>query len=212
MARVTPLTSSRAARLNSSGIFMPKVCSSSKTMLTTSRESTPSCLNSRTQSASLNTAAGVVDDALSTAHHLKLRAGEVVGLSGLLGSGRTELVKLIFGAIKPDSGALSLKGGGAAGSNPRASLDAGIVLCPEDRKSEGLVGELSIRENIILSMQAKRGWMRKVPRAEQEKIADEMIAALAVATPDAEKPVRQLSGGNQQKIVLGKWLLFYNWI
>ena len=137
---------------------------------------------------------------------LALRAGEAVGLSGLLGSGRTEMVKLIFGALRPDSGALTLKGDGTAGANPRASLEAGIVLCPEDRKSEGLVGELSIRENIILSMQAKRGWLRKVPRAEQEQIADEMIAALAIATPDAEKPVRQLSGGNQQKVVLARAL------
>ncbi len=136
---------------------------------------------------------------------LTLRAGEVVGLSGLLGSGRTELLKLIFGAIRPDSGDLTVSGG-VAGNNPRASLDAGIVLCPEDRKSEGLVGELSVRENIILSMQAKRGWLRKVARAEQEKIANEMIRALSIATPDAEKPVRQLSGGSQQKVVLARAL------
>ena len=137
---------------------------------------------------------------------LELRAGEAVGLSGLLGSGRTELTKLVFGAIRPDSGTLTLSGGGTAGASPRASLDAGIVLCPEDRKAEGLVGELSIRENIILSMQAKQGWLKRVTRAEQEKIADEMIKALAVATPDAEKPVRQLSGGNQQKVVLARAL------
>ncbi|MFZ5963256.1 sugar ABC transporter ATP-binding protein [Thalassococcus sp. BH17M4-6] len=136
---------------------------------------------------------------------LTLRAGEVVGLSGLLGSGRTELVKLIFGAIAPDSGKVAMTDG-TAGSNPRASLNAGIALCPEDRKSEGLVGELSIRENIILSMQAKRGWLRKVSQSEQARIANEMIAALAIATPDAEKPVRQLSGGNQQKVVLARAL------
>ena len=137
---------------------------------------------------------------------LTLRAGEVVGLSGLLGSGRTELTKLIFGALRGDSGTVEIKGGGQAGVNPRQSLNAGIVLCPEDRKSEGLVGELSIRENIILSMQAKRGWLRKLSTAEQEKIADEMIKALNIATPDAEKQVRQLSGGNQQKVVLARAL------
>ena len=136
---------------------------------------------------------------------LTLRAGEVMGLSGLLGSGRTELVKLIFGAIRPDSGALTMTGG-TAGSNPRASLEAGIVLCPEDRKSEGLIGELSIRENIILSMQAKRGWLSRIGKAEQDSIAEEMIRALAIATPDAEKQVRQLSGGNQQKVVLARAL------
>lgn len=137
--------------------------------------------------------------------NLKLRAGEVVGLSGLLGSGRTELLKLIFGAISPDGGALRSKLG-TAGASPRASLTAGIVLCPEDRKSEGLVGELSIRENIILSIQSKRGWLRKLSTAEQARIADEMIRALGIATPDAEKPVRQLSGGNQQKVVLARAL------
>lgn len=136
---------------------------------------------------------------------LTLRAGEVVGLSGLLGSGRTELVKLIFGALSPDSGDIKLNGG-SAGTSPRHSLHAGIALCPEDRKSEGLVGELSIRENIILSMQAKRGWLRQISRAEQARIADEMIKALSIATPDAEKPVRQLSGGNQQKVVLARAL------
>lgn len=151
------------------------------------------------------TAEGVGRKRVLAPFDLTLRAGEVVGLSGLLGSGRTELVKLIFGALKHDSGTLKLANG-TAGNNPRASLDAGIVLCPEDRKSEGLVGELSVRENIILSMQAKRGWLRKVSRAEQEKIADEMIRALAIATPDGEKLVRQLSGGNQQKVVLARAL------
>ncbi len=136
---------------------------------------------------------------------LTLRAGEVVGLSGLLGSGRTELVKLIFGAIAPDSGAIKVDAG-SAGTSPRHSLHAGIALCPEDRKSEGLVGELSIRENIILSMQSKRGWLRQISGAEQARVADEMIKALSIATPDAEKPVRQLSGGNQQKVVLARAL------
>lgn len=137
---------------------------------------------------------------------ITLRAGEAMGLSGLLGSGRTELTKLLYGAIRSDSGTVTLPGGGTAGASPRASLNAGIVLCPEDRKSEGLVGELSIRENIILSMQAKRGWLRKLSLSDQRKFADDMIAALNIATPDAEKQVRQLSGGNQQKVVLARAL------
>ncbi len=137
---------------------------------------------------------------------LDLRAGEAVGLSGLLGSGRTELAKLVFGAIRPDCGTLSLAAGGSAGTSPGALLRAGIAICPEDRKAEGLVGELSIRENIVLSMQAKRGWLAQAPRADQARIADEMIRALAIATPDADKPVRQLSGGNQQKVVLARAL------
>ncbi|MFZ2102711.1 MAG: sugar ABC transporter ATP-binding protein [Oricola sp.] len=137
---------------------------------------------------------------------LTLRAGEVVGLAGLLGSGRTELAKLILGAIRNDCGSLQVDGKETKGSSPRRSLSAGIAFCPEDRKTEGLVGELSIRENIVLSMQAKNGWLRQVPRREQERVAHEMIRALAIATPDAEKPVRLLSGGNQQKVVLARAL------
>ncbi len=137
---------------------------------------------------------------------LTLHAGEVVGLAGLLGSGRTELAKLILGAIRNDSGTLTVRGEELRATSPRRSLAAGIAFCPEDRKAEGLVGDLSIRENIMLSMQAKDGWLRQVPRARQQRLADEMIAALAIATPDAEKPVRQLSGGNQQKVVLARAL------
>ena len=137
---------------------------------------------------------------------LKLRAGEAVGLAGLLGSGRTELAKMLFGAIKNDEGTITLEGEEVRNLSPRSALAAGIAFCPEDRKAEGLVGELSIRENIIMSMQAKQGWLRKVPRAEQDRIADEMIKALAIATPDADKPVGQLSGGNQQKVVLARAL------
>jgi len=137
---------------------------------------------------------------------LTLHAGEVVGLAGLLGSGRTETAKMIFGALKRDSGDLTVNGREMRGASPRRSLDAGIAFCPEDRKTEGLVGELSIRENIMLSMQAKSGWLRQMPRREQERLAAEMIKALAIATPDAEKPVNQLSGGNQQKVVLARAL------
>jgi simple sugar transport system ATP-binding protein len=138
--------------------------------------------------------------------NLTLRAGEVVGLAGLLGSGRTETAKLIFGAIQHDSGTLEVDGKPVGLNSPRRSLAAGVAFCPEDRKAEGLVGELSIRENIILSMQAKDGWLRQVPRKEQERIAAEMIKALAIATPDADKQVKQLSGGNQQKVVLARAL------
>jgi simple sugar transport system ATP-binding protein len=137
---------------------------------------------------------------------LTLRAGEVVGLAGLLGSGRTETAKLIFGAIQHDSGTLEVDGEIVGLNSPRRSLAAGVAFCPEDRKAEGLVGELSIRENIILSMQAKDGWLRQVPRKEQERIAADMIKALAIATPDADKQVKQLSGGNQQKVVLARAL------
>lgn len=137
---------------------------------------------------------------------LSLHAGEAVGLAGLLGSGRTELAKLMFGAIRRDTGSLKIDGTEIRANTPRQSLAQGVAFCPEDRKAEGLVTELSIRENIILSMQSKRGWLRKIPAKEQCRIADEMIKALGIATPDSEKPVGQLSGGNQQKVVLARAL------
>ncbi|MBL4813405.1 MAG: sugar ABC transporter ATP-binding protein, partial [Rhodobacteraceae bacterium] len=95
---------------------------------------------------------------------LDLRKGEAVGLAGLLGSGRTEMAKIIFGALKHDCGTLSLGGKDVGQLNPRTALDAGMAFCPEDRKAEGLIGELSVRENIIMSMQVKRGWLTRVPQ------------------------------------------------
>ena len=137
---------------------------------------------------------------------LSLRPGEVVGLAGLLGSGRTEVAKLIFGAIRPDSGQLEVGGGRLTSHSPAQSLRHGLAFCPEDRKAEGIFGELSVRENIILGLQTKRGWLRRLSQADQEKLAEEMIEALAIVTPDADKPVGQLSGGNQQKVVLARSL------
>jgi simple sugar transport system ATP-binding protein len=138
---------------------------------------------------------------------LTLRAGEVVGLSGLLGSGRTETAKLIFGAERPDAGSLAIGGVPVTHFSPRQSIRRGMAFCPEDRKAEGLFLELTIRENIMLALQTRRGWLHQLSRQEQEKLADEMIRALAIATPDAEKPVGQLSGGNQQKVVLARALV-----
>jgi simple sugar transport system ATP-binding protein len=137
---------------------------------------------------------------------LSVRGGEVVGLAGLLGSGRTESAKLLFGAIRADSGTLNVAGTQVSRQSPRQAVREGLAFCPEDRKADGLVGELSVRENIMLSLQAKNGWLNRLSRARQEELAQEMIDALAIATPDAEKPVRQLSGGNQQKVVLARSL------
>ncbi len=137
---------------------------------------------------------------------LDLHAGEVVGLAGLLGSGRTETAKLMFGAARADAGQVVLDGKEIKIASPRQSVRLGIGFCPEDRKAEGLVAELTVRENIMLALQSKRGWLRRLPFAEQERLAQEMIKALAIATPDADKPVGQLSGGNQQKVILARWL------
>ena len=137
---------------------------------------------------------------------LTLHPGEAVGLSGLLGAGRTESAKLVFGALRADSGSVKIAGETFTPS-PRASLSRGIAFCPEDRKAEGIFGELSIRENIAIALQSKRGWLKALSRAEQDRLAREMIEALGIATPDAEKPVGQLSGGNQQKAVLARALV-----
>jgi len=138
---------------------------------------------------------------------LALRAGEVVGLAGLLGSGRTETAKLIFGAVRPDSGRVRIDGKPASLRSPRQSIGHGIGFCPEDRKAEGLIPQLTVRENIILALQTRRGWLRQLSHDEQERLAAEMIKALGIATPDAEKPVDELSGGNQQKVILARWLV-----
>ncbi len=137
---------------------------------------------------------------------LQLRAGEVVGLAGLLGSGRTETCKLVFGAVRPDAGQVRFEGRPIAIRSPRQAVRLDIGFCPEDRKSEGLIPELTVRENIVLALQAKRGWLSRLPRDEQERVAQEMIKTLGIATPDADRPVGQLSGGNQQKVILARWL------
>ena len=138
---------------------------------------------------------------------LSVRPGEVVGLAGLLGSGRTEVAKLIFGAVRPDSGRLTVGGLPMTIHSPGQSLRRGMTFCPEDRKAEGLILELSVRENIILALQSKRGWLRRLSHDEQEELAQKMIKALGIATPDADKQVGQLSGGNQQKVVLARALV-----
>ena len=138
---------------------------------------------------------------------LSLHAGEVVGLGGLLGSGRTEVCNLVYGTLKRDSGSLEISGKPVTGSSPRASLLEGVALCPEDRKAQGIIPELTVRENIVLALQSKRGWLRQLTRVEQDRLANDMIEALAIVTSNREQPVGQLSGGNQQKVVLARALV-----
>lgn len=133
--------------------------------------------------------------------------GEVLGLAGLLGSGRTELVKLLFGIEKADTGEIIINDKKSKISNPLEAMKKGIAYCPEDRKKEGIIPNLSIRENISLALQVKRGWFKYIPIKEQEKIAKEYIKLLDIKTPSAEKLVKELSGGNQQKVILARWLL-----
>jgi simple sugar transport system ATP-binding protein len=137
---------------------------------------------------------------------LELRAGEVVGLAGLLGSGRTEIAGLLFGIEKPDSGSVTVNGKPVSHHSPLGSIERGVALCPEDRKAEGIVDDLTVRENIVLALQAGRGWLRSLSMAQQYEIADRYIKLLDIATPSADQPVRNLSGGNQQKVILARWL------
>ena len=137
---------------------------------------------------------------------LSVGEGEIVGLAGLLGSGRTETALLIFGIESRDQGTIYVDGKPVNLRAPSQAIQEGFALCPEDRKTEGIVGELTVRENIILALQAKRGWFDFIPIKRQQELADEMIEALHIATPDAEKPAGQLSGGNQQKLILARWL------
>jgi len=137
---------------------------------------------------------------------LELNANEVLGIAGLLGSGRTEMAGLIFGIDSPDNGSLIVNGEKVNKFSPLESLKRGIALSPEDRKAEGVVGDLTIRENIILALQARYGWFKFLSTPKQNEIADNYIRLLGIVTPSAEQLVKNLSGGNQQKVILARWL------
>jgi len=137
---------------------------------------------------------------------IELNASEVVGFAGLLGSGRTEIANLLFGIDTPDKGSLMINGKKIDHFSPLKSLENGIALCPEDRKAEGIVGDLTIRENIILALQARHGWFKFISTQKQYEIAEKYIKLLGIATPSPDQLVKNLSGGNQQKVILARWL------
>lgn len=137
---------------------------------------------------------------------LTVGKGEVVGLAGLLGSGRTETAEMMFGLRPAQSGTAQDDSGPLALTSPRRAIAQGFGLAPEDRKTSGIVADLTLRENIVLGLQARRGWMRPIPRAEQNRIADDYIRRLDIRTSGREKRIGELSGGNQQKAVLARWL------
>ncbi|SER45431.1 simple sugar transport system ATP-binding protein [Streptomyces sp. yr375] len=138
---------------------------------------------------------------------LEIKKGEVLGLAGLLGSGRTELARLLFGADQPDSGKVSISGKQVPMNAPNDAIGAGVAFCSENRKSEGLVPDLTVRENIILALQATRGWTRPIPAAQRDELVAKYIQALDIRPADPEARVGQLSGGNQQKVLLARWLI-----
>ena len=138
---------------------------------------------------------------------LTIGKGEVVGLAGLLGSGRTELAKLIFGIDKADSGVLTLDNEIISPVQPQKAIRKGIGFCPEDRKAEGIIGELTIRENMALALQSKMGFFAALSLKEQREMAQHYIELLKIKTPGPEALIEHLSGGNQQKVILARWLL-----
>jgi monosaccharide-transporting ATPase len=138
---------------------------------------------------------------------LSIREGEVLGLAGLLGSGRTETARLFFGADHADSGSLQVNGQAGILKSPRAAMKRGIAFCSENRQTEGVVPELTIRENIILAMQAARGWTRPIPRRRQDELVGTYLEALQIRPNNPDQVVDTLSGGNQQKVLLARWLV-----
>ena len=138
---------------------------------------------------------------------LSIHEGEVVGLAGLLGSGRTELARLFFGADRLTTGQLVLGGEPVTVRSPRAAMDRKVAFCSENRKTEGLVEDLTVRENIILAVQAARGWSRPLSGRRQDELVDKYLTALRITPANPELLAGNLSGGNQQKVLLARWLI-----
>ena len=137
---------------------------------------------------------------------LSIHEGEIIGLAGLLGSGRSELARMISGVDRADSGQLLVEGRPMRLRTPRHALDERIAYSSEDRKREGIVEDLTVRDNVVLALQADRGWFRRIPRRRQDELTQSYIQALNIRPPDPEALVRNLSGGNQQKVLLARWL------
>lgn len=140
-------------------------------------------------------------------YDIQIHKGEVIGLTGLLGSGRSELARSLYGADKADTGELYIKQKRVVINTPLEAIKSGMSYLPENRKEEGIISDLSVRENIILALQAKKGMMHPLSSKEQEEFADKYIELLQIKTADRDTPIKQLSGGNQQKVILGRWLL-----
>ena len=138
--------------------------------------------------------------------NLTLKKGELMGFAGLLGSGRTETAELIFGAVPATEGSETINGKQVNINKPIDAINARLAFCPEDRKRDGIIGDLSIRENIALALQARRGFLHPISMQEQNEMANKYIKMLSIATPDAEKKIGELSGGNQQKVILARWM------
>ncbi|MEG2386954.1 MAG: sugar ABC transporter ATP-binding protein [Clostridia bacterium] len=137
---------------------------------------------------------------------VSIKEGELLGFAGLLGSGRTETAEMLFCVDRPAKGSITMNGEPLKAKVPLDCIERKMAFCPEDRKRDGIIGDLSIRENIALAVQAKRGFMKPMSMKEMEELANKYIEMLAIATPDADKKVGELSGGNQQKVILARWM------
>jgi simple sugar transport system ATP-binding protein len=139
--------------------------------------------------------------------NFQIRKGEVNGFTGLLGSGRSECVRAIFGADRVTGGLVKMDGRNVRVSRPIEAMKNGIGYLPEDRKNDGIIADLSVRDNIILALQVMKGFFRPFTKAQAQGFADEYIKTLNIKTASANTPVKSLSGGNQQKVILARWLL-----
>ncbi|MDQ0231195.1 sugar ABC transporter ATP-binding protein [Metabacillus malikii] len=138
---------------------------------------------------------------------LTMHKGEIIGLAGLLGSGRSELARLLFGADKADGGELYVKGRKIQLQSPKQAIANGIAFSSENRKTEGIIADLTIRENMILAIQGIHGWFHYIPRKRQDEIVEEYIKLLNINPPNPDQLIKNLSGGNQQKVLLARWLV-----
>lgn len=137
---------------------------------------------------------------------LKIHHGEVVGVAGLLGSGRTEMARIMFGIDQIDTGEIRIGSKSVQLKSPAQAIAEGFGFCPEDRKADGILGDLSVRENIVIALQGKLGWFRALNRDEQMEIAGKYAEDLDIRAASLDLPVKLLSGGNQQKVILARWL------
>ena len=133
--------------------------------------------------------------------------GEVIGVAGLLGSGRTELARLLFGADTADGGRLEVRSKARRFRTPRHAIDENIAFSSENRRAEGVIEDLSVADNMLLALQATRGWLRPIPPATRTRLVKQYVEALDIRPPDPQALMRNLSGGNQQKVLLARWLI-----
>jgi galactofuranose transport system ATP-binding protein len=137
---------------------------------------------------------------------LTIHKGEVIGVAGLLGSGRTEMARAMFGIDAADQGTVAVEGKTVSIRDTRDAIALGFGYCPEDRKADGILGDLSVRENIVIALQGKLGWFSALNRDEQMEIAGKFGEAMDIRAASLDMPVKLLSGGNQQKVILSRWL------